>query len=131
MKMHKITKPETRRAIYYVIAAVLAALVASGLITEEQFTSWTDIVEKLFVIIGSIALTFARNKTHPGSDDPTTKEDVEAAFRAVQAVYQPPVESAAASIQNAVTYATDSARHVVDDELESARQAYRDATRRE
>lgn len=129
--MHKVTKPETRRAIYYAIAAVLAALVAFGLITEEQFTSWTDIVEKLFPIIGSIALTFAGNKTHHGSDDPTTKEDVEAAFRAVQPVYQPPVESAAASVQNAVTYAADSARHGVDDALESARQAYRDATRRE
>lgn len=129
--MHKVTKPETRRAIYYAIAAVLAALVAFGLITEEQFTSWTDIVEKLFPIIGSIALTFAGNKTHHGSDDPTTKEDVEAAFRAVQRVYQPPVESAAASVQNTMTYAADSARHVVDDALASARQAYRDATRRE
>ena len=40
--MGKLLQPAVRRAAYFVVAAVLAVLVAAGLVSEEQYTSWTD-----------------------------------------------------------------------------------------
>ena len=42
--MGKLSQPAVRRAAYFVVAAVLAVLVAVRLITEEQYYSWTGIV---------------------------------------------------------------------------------------
>lgn len=128
--MSKLSQPAVRRAAYFVVAAVLAVLVAVGIVSEDQYASWTELAERFLPLLGTIALTVAGTKTHEGSDDKTTRQDLQLAYQAAQPVY-PPVESTAASVQDAVTYAADSARHVVDDALESARAAYRDATRRE
>lgn len=78
--------PAYRRAAYFIVAAILAVLVAAGLITESQYDSWTGVVEQLLPILGSGALLVAGAKTHYGSDDPTTREDVHAAYQAASAV---------------------------------------------
>ena len=45
--MSKLSQPAVRRAAYFVVAAVLAVLVAAGLITEAQYDSWAGIVEQI------------------------------------------------------------------------------------
>ena len=121
--MGKLSQPAVRRAAYFVVAAVLAVLVAVGLITEAQYDSWTGIVEQLLPILGTVALTVAGAKTHEGSDDKTTREDLQLAYQAAQPTYIP--------VQEQFNQVVDSTRQSVDDALESARAAYRDATRRE
>ena len=120
--MSKLSQPAVRRAAYFVVAAVLAVLVAAGLITEAQYDSWAGIVEQLLPILGTVALAVAGAKTHEGSDDKTTREDLQLAYQAAQPTYVP--------VQEQFTQAVDNARQSVDDALESARAAYRDATRR-
>lgn len=115
--------PAYRRAVYFIVAAILAALVAAGLITEAQYDSWTEIVEQLLPILGSGALLVAGAKVHQGSDDPTTREDVALAYQAVQPVYTP--------AQEPVSEPVDTNPDPVDDALESARAAYDDTTRRD
>jgi len=115
--------PAYRRAAYFIVAAILAVLVAAGLITEAQYDSWTGIAEQLLPILGTIALTVAGAKTNYGSDDKTTREDLQLAYQAAQPTYVP--------VQEQFNQAVDNARQSVDDALESARAAYRDATRRE
>ena len=114
--------PAYRRAAYFIVAAILAVLVAAGLITEAQYDSWTAIVEQLLPILGTVALTVAGAKTNHGSDDPTTLEDVALAYQAAQPVYTPAQEPVAEPV--------DDSPELVDDALESARAAYRDTTRR-
>ena len=58
-----------------------------------------------------------------GSDDKTTREDLQLAYQSAQPAYIP--------VQEQFSQAVDNARQSVDDVLESARAAYRDATRRE
>ena len=81
--------PAYRRATYFIVAAILAILVAAGLITEAQYDSWTGIAEQLLPILGTIALTVAGAKTNYGSDDPTTREDLQLAYQAAQPTYVP------------------------------------------
>ena len=121
--MSKLSQPAVRRAAYFVVAAVLATLVAAGLITEAQYDSWAGIVEQLLPILGTVALTVAGAKTHEGSDDKTTREDLQLAYQAAQPTYVP--------VQEQFSQVVDNARQSVDDALESARAAYRDATRRD
>ena len=121
--MSKLSQPAVRRAAYFVVAAVLAVLVAVGLITEAQYDSWTGVAEQLLPILGTITLAVAGAKTHEGSDDKTTREDLQLAYQAAQPTYVP--------VQEQFNQAVDNARQSVDDALESARAAYRDATRRE
>ena len=120
--MSKLSQPAVRRAAYFVVAAVLATLVAAGLITEAQYDSWAGIVEQLLPILGTVALAVAGAKTSYGSDDPTTREDLQLAYQAAQPTYAP--------VQEQFNQAVDNARQSVDDALESARAAYRDATQR-
>lgn len=115
--------PAYRRAAYFIVAAILAVLVAAGLITEAQYDSWTGIVEQLLPILGTGALLVAGAKTNQGSDDPTTREDVALAYQAVQPVYTP--------VQEPISEPVNTDLQPVDDALESARAAYRDTTRRE
>lgn len=131
--MSKLTGYPARRAIYFIVAAVLAILVAAGWISEEQYASWTEIIEESLPLLGSLALFLAGLKTHPGSDDRTTKEDVANAKQAVVPTYEEPspVESAIASARHAAESTASEVRTQVDSALESARAAYRDATRRE
>ena len=119
--MSKLSQPAVRRAAYFVVAAVLAVLVAAWLITEAQYDSWAGIVEQLLPILGTVALTVAGAKTHEGSDDKTTREDLQLAYQAAQPTYIP--------VQEQFNQVVDSTRQSVDDALESARAAYRDATR--
>ena len=91
--------------------------------SEEQYTSWTELAERFLPLLGTIALTVAGAKTHEGSDDKTTREDLQLAYQAAQPTYVP--------VQEQFNQVVDTARQSVDDALESARAAYRDATRRE
>ena len=120
--MSKLSQPAVRRAAYFVVAAVLAVLVAVGLVSEEQYASWTELAERFLPLLGTIALTVAGAKTHEGSDDKTTREDLQLAYQAAQPTYVP--------VQEQFNQAVDNARQSVDDALESARAAYRDATQR-
>ena len=120
--MSKLSQPAVRRAAYFVVAAVLAVLVAVGLVSEEQYASWTELAERFLPLLGTIALTVAGAKTNYGSDDPTTREDLQLAYQAAQPTHVP--------VQEQFNQAVDNARQSVDDALESARAAYRDATRR-
>ena len=119
--MSKLSQPAVRRAAYFVVAAVLAVLVAVGLVSEEQYASWTELAERFLPLLGTIALTVAGAKTHEGSDDKTTREDLQLAYQAAQPTYVP--------VQEQFNQVVDNARQSVDDALESARAAYRDATR--
>ena len=116
--MSKLSQPAVRRAAYFVVAAVLAVLVAVGLVSEEQYASWTELAERFLPLLGTIALTVAGAKTHEGSDDKTTREDLQLAYQAAQPTYIP--------VQEQFGQAVDNARQSVDDALESARAAYRD-----
>ena len=122
--MSKLSQPAVRRAAYFIVAAILAVLVAAGLITEAQYDSWTGVVEQVLPILGTVALTVAGAKTHEGSDDKTTQHDLQLAYQGTQPVYEPSVvDVARARVRDAYDNAADA--------LESARAAYRDATRRD
>ena len=122
--MGKLLQPAVRRAAYFVVAAVLAVLVAAGLVSEEQYTSWTELAERFLPLLGTIALTVAGTKTHEGSDDPTTQHDLQLAYQSTQPVPEPSV------VDVAYARASDASDNAAD-ALESARAAYRDATRRD
>ena len=122
--MGKFLQPAVRRAAYFVVAAVLAVLVAAGLVSEEQYTSWTELAERFLPLLGTIALTVAGAKTHEGSDDKTTQQDLQLAYQGAQPVYEPSV------MDVAYARARDASNNAAD-ALESARAAYRDATRRD
>ena len=74
-------------------------------------------------LLGTIAFTVAGAKTHEGSDDKTTREDLQLAYQAAQPAYVP--------VQEQFNQVLDNARQSADNALESARAAYRDATRRD
>ena len=118
-----------RRAAYFVVAAVLAVLVAVGLVSEEQYASWTELAERFLPLLGTIALTVAGAKTHEGSDDKTTREDLQLAYQAAQPTYVP-VQEQFDQVLDTARQSAGNASKAVDDALESARAAYRDATRR-
>ena len=61
--MSKLSQPAVRRAAYFVVAAVLAVLVAVGLVSEEQYASWTELAERFLPLLGTIALTVADRKS--------------------------------------------------------------------
>lgn len=122
--MGKFLQPAVRRAAYFVVAAVLAVLVAAGLVSEEQYASWTELAERFLPLLGTVALTVAGAKTHEGSDDRTTQHDLQLAYQGTQPVQEPSVVDVAYA---RARDASDSAA----DALESARAAYRDATRRD
>ena len=118
------------RAAYFVVAAVLAVLVAVGLVSEEQYASWTELAERFLPLLGTIALTVAGAKTHEGSDDKTTREDLQLAYQAAQPTYVP-VQEQFDQVLDTARQSAGNASKAVDDALESARAAYRDATRRD
>ena len=51
--MSKLSQPAVRRAAYFVVAAVLAVLVAVGLVSEEQYASWTELAERFLPLLGT------------------------------------------------------------------------------
>ena len=128
--MSKLSQPAVRRATYFVVAAVLAVLVAVGLVSEEQYASWTELAERFLPLLGTIALTVAGAKTHEGSDDKTTREDLQLAYQAAQPTYVP-VQERFDQVLDTARQSAGNASKAVDDALESARAAYRDATRRD
>src|SRR5699024_5743477 len=87
--MSKLSQPAVRRAAYFVVAAVLAVLVAVGLVSAEQYASWPELAERFLPLLGTIALTVAGATTHEGSDDKTTREDLQVAYQAAQSTYVP------------------------------------------
>lgn len=121
--------PAYRRAAYFIVAAILAVLVAAGLITEAQYDSWTGIVEQLLPILGSGALLVAGAKTHQGSDDPTTREDVQLAYQSAQPVTIP--EPAPLTVAKAEAALAEARANVEPSPEESAAAAYRETTFRE
>lgn len=121
--------PAYRRAAYFIVAGILAVLVAAGLITEAQYDSWTAIVEQLLPILGSGALLVAGAKTHQGSDDPTTREDVELAYQSAQPATIP--EPTPLTVAEAEAALAEARANVEPSPEESAAAAYRETTFRE
>lgn len=121
--------PAYRRAAYFIVATILAVLVAAGLITEAQYDSWTGIVEQLLPILGTGALLVAGAKTNYGSDDPTTRDDVDATYQAAQPATIPePTPLTVAEAEAALAEAR--AAQEPDPQGEAAA-AYRETTFRE
>src|SRR5699024_3082769 len=127
--MSKLSQPAVRRAAYFVVAAVLAIMVAVGLVSEEQYAAWTELAERFLPLLGTIALAVAGAKTHGGSDDKTTREDLQIAYQAAQPTYVP-VQEQFDQVLDTARQSAGNASKAVDDALESARAAYRDATQR-
>lgn len=130
--MHKITTPAWRRAAYFLVAAILALLVAVGVITEAQYDSWSGVVQDLLPLIGTVALSVAGAKTHRGSDDYTTREDVDLAYQRAAPRHDQVPENAPASTGTPVYDSLiDRAKEHVDNALSAAQQAYQQATKRD
>ena len=55
-----VLTPERRKAIYGVVAAVLAIGVAWGFVAPEQSTQWLDVADK---VLGLVALLLAASHT--------------------------------------------------------------------
>lgn len=121
--------PAYRRAAYFIVAAILAVLVAAGLITEAQYDSWTGIVEQLLPILGTVALAVAGTKTNYGSDDPTTREDVQLAYQSAQPVTIP--EPAPLTVEQAERALAEVRANIQPDPQGEAAAAYRETTFRE
>src|SRR5699024_12394025 len=113
--MSKLSQPAVRRAAYFVVAAVLAVLVAVGLVSEEQYASWTELAERFLPLLGTVALTVAGAKTHEGSDDKTTREDLQLAYQAAQPTY--------VLVQEQFNQVVDNARQSVGDAVKYGRAA--------
>lgn len=121
--------PAYRRAAYFIVAAILAVLVAAGLITEAQYDSWTELAERFLPLLGSIALTVAGTKTNYGSDDPTTREDVDAAYQSAQPVTIS--EPAPLTVAEAERALAEVRANIQSDPAVEAAAAYRESTSRE
>lgn len=55
-----VLTPERRKAIYGVVAALLAIGVAYGLVAPEQSSAWLDVADK---VLGLVALLLAASHT--------------------------------------------------------------------
>lgn len=64
--------PERRRALYGVVAAVLSLGTAIGWVTQEQATTWQQVVEQL---LGVVALLLAVAHTGGSYTGPVTLPD--------------------------------------------------------
>lgn len=70
-----VKKPWAYRKIAYLVASALLMFFAGkGYITDAQST---DLLGQIDQLIAAILLLVAGTKTNAGSDDPTTKEDLE------------------------------------------------------
>lgn len=65
-----------RRIIYAILALALTIAVGGGWITDIQADTWLAQADKIIGILAAVGLGIAATKTHRGSDDPTTHEDV-------------------------------------------------------
>lgn len=65
-----------RRVIYAILALALTIAVGGGWITDIQADTWLAQADKIVGILAAVGLGIAATKTHRGSDDPTTHEDV-------------------------------------------------------
>ena len=65
-----------RRAVYLALALALTIAVGGGWITDAQADSWLSGADKVISVLAALGLGVAASKTHRGSDDPTTHEDV-------------------------------------------------------
>lgn len=55
-----VLTPERRKAVYGVVAALLAIGVAYGFVTSEQSSAWLDVADK---VLGLVALLLAASHT--------------------------------------------------------------------
>lgn len=93
--MHKLNGAQKRKAGYALATLAGTIFALFGIISAEQLDGWQDILETLSPILWPIATGIATAKTHQGSDDPTTREDVQLAYQTAQpAVVPEPVEVA-------------------------------------
>lgn len=65
-----------RKGAYFIFGGLLAIAAIFGWITTEQADEWLDIAARTIESVAAAALIFAGTKTHRGSDDDTTKDDV-------------------------------------------------------
>ncbi|CAB0604864.1 hypothetical protein CIP107538_01321 [Corynebacterium diphtheriae] len=72
-----------RKLIYGALAVALGVAVAFGIITQEQADGVTANLDSIIGVLASLSLALASAKTHEGSDDKTTKGDLDAALKKI------------------------------------------------
>lgn len=70
-----------RKVAYYVVAALIFVALTTGIVTQEQLDGIVNTATIASGYLGTFALIFAGTKTHRGSDDKATKDDVLDAVR--------------------------------------------------
>lgn len=65
-----------RKGVYFILGGLLAIAAIFGWITTDQADEWLAIADKVVASVAAAGLIFAGTKTHKGSDDDTTKDDV-------------------------------------------------------
>lgn len=65
-----------RKIAYYVVAALIFIALTTGIVTKEQLDGIANTATIASGYLGTFALIFAGTKTHRGSDDKATKDDV-------------------------------------------------------
>jgi hypothetical protein len=65
-----------RKVAYYVVAALIFVALTTGIVTQEQLDGIVNTATITSGYLGTFALVFAGTKTHRGSDDKATKDDV-------------------------------------------------------
>lgn len=70
-----------RRVIYAILALALTIAVGGGWISDTQADTWLAQADQVIGILAAVGLGIAATKTHRGSDDPSTAQDVADAAR--------------------------------------------------
>lgn len=65
-----------RKIAYYVVAALIFIALTTGIVAKEQLDGIVNTATIASGYLGTFALIFAGTKTHRGSDDKATKDDV-------------------------------------------------------
>ncbi|CAB0544284.1 hypothetical protein FRC0418_00674 [Corynebacterium diphtheriae] len=65
-----------RKIVYGALAIIVAIVGAKGFITQDQADTIMNNVGNVFTVLAALGLSTASAKTHAGSDDKTTVQDV-------------------------------------------------------
>lgn len=65
-----------RKVIYAALALALTIAVGGGWISDAQADTWLAGADKIISILAAVGLGIAATKTHRGSDDIATEQDV-------------------------------------------------------
>lgn len=121
---------DLRRKVGYAIATVIGAIFfAFGIVTAEQLNTLEGAIDALAPILWPVATGIATAKTHRGSGDPTTREDVDAAYQAAQPAAIP--EPTPPTVAEAEAALAEARANIQPSPEEAAAAAYRQTTHRE